>query len=98
MKIRATSFSTSAAKPVPWRCDWPGQGHPGETFQCRFHITGFDDDFHMFENTSLDGLCAYSILHLLADRGTALENISRLLKPGVFFISSTACLGDAWIP
>lgn len=42
--------------------------------------------------------CAYSLLHLVEDRTNALAHIHRLLKPGGFFISSTVCLGDSWIP
>lgn len=51
-----------------------------------------------FEPASLDGICAYSLLHLIEDRGALLERVHQLLKPGGFFISSTPCLGDAWIP
>jgi ubiquinone/menaquinone biosynthesis C-methylase UbiE len=46
----------------------------------------------------LDGICAYSLLHLVEDRSAALEQIFRLLKPGGFFISSTVCLGESWVP
>ena len=63
-----------------------------------FHTGPFDDTFRAFEPESLDGLCAYSILHLVDDRSAALEQIFRLLKPGGFFISSTVCLGDSWVP
>jgi arsenite methyltransferase len=47
---------------------------------------------------SLDGICAYSILHLVDDRAAALAQIFRLLKPGGFFISSTVCLSESWVP
>ena len=62
-----------------------------------FHVGPFDDNVP-FEDDSLDGLCAYSILHLVPDRKAALNTIFRLLKPGGFFISSTVTLGDSWIP
>ena len=61
----------------------------------RFHTGPFDDTFDAFEPESLDGLCAYSILHLVEDRPAALAQIFRLLKPGGFFISSTVCLGES---
>ncbi len=63
-----------------------------------FHTGPFDDTFRAFEPESLDGLCAYSILHLVDDRPATLEQIFSLLKPGGFFISSTICLGESWIP
>ncbi len=63
-----------------------------------FHTGPFDDTFGAFETESLDGVCAYSILHLVEDRPAALRQIFRLLKPGGFFISSTVCLGESWVP
>jgi len=62
-----------------------------------FHSGPFDSFSH-FGDDSLDGLCAYSILHLVHDREATLDKIYRLIKPGGFFISSTVCLGDAWVP
>jgi SAM-dependent methyltransferase len=62
-----------------------------------FHV-GTLEDCTEFEEGSLDGLCAYSLLHLIEDRHAALARIHRLLKPGGFFISSTPCLGDSWVP
>lgn len=64
----------------------------------RFHVGAFDDGFTAFGDASLDGICAYSLLHLVADRAAALARIHRLLRPGGFFVSSTACLRDSWIP
>lgn len=58
-----------------------------------FHQGLFDETFTAFDDGGLDGLCAYSILHLVADRRAALAQVHRLLKPGGFFISSTVCLG-----
>lgn len=63
-----------------------------------FHVAAFDDGFDAFAPGSLDGICAYSLLHLLEDRPAALARIHRLLKPGGFFVSSTVCLGETWIP
>lgn len=51
-----------------------------------------------FEPASLDGITAYSLLHLVSDRRRVLEEIHRLLKPGGFFVSSTICLGHSRIP
>lgn len=63
-----------------------------------FHTGPFDDTFDKFKDESLDGICAFSILHLLDDRGGALAKMFRLLKPGGFFVSSTVCLGDSLVP
>jgi 2-polyprenyl-3-methyl-5-hydroxy-6-metoxy-1,4-benzoquinol methylase len=63
-----------------------------------FHVGAFDDTFTALADESLDGLCAYSLLHLVADRQAALDQIFRLLKPGGFFVSSTVCLGGSWVP
>jgi len=63
-----------------------------------FHVGPFDDSFGTFGAGSLDGVCAYSILHLLEDREAALARIFELLKPGGWFVSSTVCLGESWVP
>ena len=63
-----------------------------------FHTGTFDDSFRVFGAESLDGICAYSLLHLVDDRSATLEQIFGLLKPGGFFVSSTVCLGESWIP
>lgn len=63
-----------------------------------FHVGAFDESFTVFGPASLDGICAYSILHLLEDRTAALAQIYRLLKPGGFFVSSTVVLGESWVP
>ena len=63
-----------------------------------FHVGPFDKDFNRFEPESLDGICAYSVLHLLAERPPALAHIFRLLKPGGFFVASTVCLKEGWLP
>lgn len=44
---------------------------------------------------SYDAILGHSILHLVADRRAAIAHVSRLLKPGGVFISSTACLRGA---
>ena len=63
-----------------------------------FHIGPFDDNFTKLEEGRIDGICAYSLLHLVEYRPAMLERIYRLLKPGGFFVSSTVCLGGSWIP
>ncbi|MDC0672244.1 class I SAM-dependent methyltransferase [Nannocystis radixulma] len=63
-----------------------------------FHEGPFDDSFSALAPGSLDGVCAYSLLHLVADRPAALARIFGLLRPGGFFVSSTACLGESWVP
>ncbi len=63
-----------------------------------FHTGPFGERFTASDDESLDGICAYSLLHLLDDRPAALSRIFGLLKPGGFFISSTVCLGESWVP
>lgn len=63
-----------------------------------FHVGAFDQSFTTFEHESLDGICAYSLIHLLEDRPAALGQVFRLLKPGGFFVSSTLCLDESWKP
>lgn len=63
-----------------------------------FHVGAFDDSFTVFDEASLDGVCAYSLLHLLENRQAALARIHRLLKPGGFFVASTVCLGESRLP
>lgn len=62
-----------------------------------FHVGEFDRAL-AFEAESFDGVCAYSLLHLLEDPLAALTHVHRLLKPGGFFVASNICLGDSWIP
>lgn len=47
------------------------------------------------EPASYDVVLGLSILHLLPNRSETLDKVVRLLKPGGFFVSSTACLGDS---
>jgi 2-polyprenyl-3-methyl-5-hydroxy-6-metoxy-1,4-benzoquinol methylase len=62
-----------------------------------FHVDSFDS-CELFPPASLDGVCAYSLLHLVEDLPATLEHIHRLLRPGGFFVSSTVCLGESWVP
>ncbi|CAN7303928.1 class I SAM-dependent methyltransferase [Devosia sp. LjRoot3] len=43
---------------------------------------------------SLDMVLGMSILHLLKNKEAAIAKIFRALKPGGYFLTSTACLGD----
>lgn len=61
-----------------------------------FHVGTLDGDAP-FEPESFDGITAYSLLHLVNDRRLVLEQIHHLLKPGGFFVSSTACLASSRI-
>jgi ubiquinone/menaquinone biosynthesis C-methylase UbiE len=62
-----------------------------------FHV-GALDACELFAPESLDGVCAYSLLHLVQDRAATLARIFQLLRPGGFFVSSTICLGESWVP
>jgi ubiquinone/menaquinone biosynthesis C-methylase UbiE len=41
-----------------------------------------------------DAVLAFNLLHLIADRPSALARVHRLLKPGCLFISKTPCLSE----
>ena len=62
-----------------------------------FH-QGTLEDAVSFHAEQFDGVCAYNILHLVVDRLATLRRIYELLKPGGFFIQSTAVLSDSWVP
>ncbi len=64
----------------------------------RFEVGPFDETFTSFAPGTLDGVLAFSILHLLEDLPAALARIHDLLRPGGFFVSSTVTLGDTWMP
>ncbi len=64
----------------------------------KFHVGGFDESFDGFGPGTLDGVCAFSLLHLIEDRPAALRRIFDLLRPGGFFAASTLCLADSWVP
>lgn len=74
-----------------------GKAQAQGTGNVNFHVGPFDS-FDAFEPGSLDGVCAYSLLHLVEDLPATLERIHGLLRPGGFFVSSTACLADSWVP
>lgn len=47
-----------------------------------------------FEPGAFDVILAFGILHLLKDLPATLQRINELLKPGGWFVSSTACMGQ----
>ena len=46
-------------------------------------------------DASIDVVLGLSILHLLPDYQTTINEVARILKPGGIFVSSTACLGNS---
>lgn len=44
---------------------------------------------------SYDMVLGMSILHLLEDRDAVIARVFEILKPGGYFVSSTACIGDS---
>jgi ubiquinone/menaquinone biosynthesis C-methylase UbiE len=62
-----------------------------------FHNATLDDNLP-FEPESFQGICAYNLLHLVHDRTGTVGKIFALLKAGGFFISSTVCLGESYVP
>ncbi len=63
-----------------------------------FHVGAFDPSFDVFPARSLDGICAYSLLHLVTDGAAALARMYEALRPGGFLVTSTPCLGESWVP
>ena len=61
-----------------------------------FHNTTIDRV--SFKSETFNAICAYNVLHLVDDRSATLNTILDLLKPGGFFISATACLGESRVP
>lgn len=47
-----------------------------------------------FADAPFDAVCAFSILHLVDDLDVTLLHLRNQTKPGGYFISKTACLGD----
>ena len=51
------------------------------------------EEISVVENT-LDAVLGLSILHLLENKEEAIGKVSKMLKPGGIFVTSTTCLGD----
>ena len=75
-----------------------GKAKNADAANATFHVGPFDDTFTVFEDGSLRGICAYSLLHLTDDLPATLRRIFQLLEPGGFFVSSTVCLGESRVP
>ncbi len=73
------------------------RGKAGEVSNVTFHVGAFED-FTVLEPGSVSGICAYSILHLVGDRAATLQKMYRLLAPGGFLVTSTAVLGESFVP
>lgn len=56
-----------------------------------FEVAEFDT--MPLDDDSLDMVIGLSILHLVADPGATIAKARRVLKPGGYFVSSTACVG-----
>ena len=85
--ILATDFSARMIEIAKARA--AEQGVTNVTFE-QADITSLDKP-----DGSFDMVLALSVLHLMEDRDAAIGTIHRLLKPGGYFISSTACMGDS---
>lgn len=48
------------------------------------------------EEKRYDMILTLSLLHLVSDRDAAIRKVFDLLKPGGYFVSSTACIGDSF--
>lgn len=55
-----------------------------------------DMDSYKAEPESYDAALGLNILHLLDDRMSAMREVYKALKPGGYFISSTACIREKW--
>jgi SAM-dependent methyltransferase len=47
---------------------------------------------------SVDGVMAFNLIHLVPDPPAFCRAVRRLLRPGGWFVSQTACLGGTWLP
>jgi ubiquinone/menaquinone biosynthesis C-methylase UbiE len=63
----------------------------------QFHEGAFET-FEVFGTEGVDGLCAFSVLHLMKDRPGALRRMFAVLRPGGFVVASTVCLAESWVP
>lgn len=56
-----------------------------------------DMDTFKAEPNAYDVALGLNILHLLDDRMSAMREVYKALKPGGYFVSSTACLREKWM-
>jgi len=59
-----------------------------------FEVACFDD--MPLDVDSLDMVLGLSILHLVPDPDATIAKAFRVLRPGGYFVTSTACLGHMW--
>jgi SAM-dependent methyltransferase len=85
--ILATDFSARMIEIAKARA--AEEGVTNVTFE-QADITSLDKP-----DGSFDMVLALSVLHLMEDRDAVIGRIHRLLKPGGYFVSSTACMGDS---
>ena len=72
------------------------RGKPAPSGNVRFAVGGADVLRHA--DASLDVVTAFNLIHLVDDPLASLREIRRVLKPGGWFVASTACLGGSWWP
>jgi len=63
-----------------------------------FEQAGVLEGLRALDDASVDCLCAFNILHLVAEWRSVLGEAFRVVRPGGSFVSSTVCLNDTWIP
>lgn len=83
-RILATDFSKEMIKIASSRA--AEQGIENVEFRCAA-IEDLSD-----ESGTFDVVMGHSVLHLVDDRATAIARAHRLLKPGGYFVTSTACI------
>lgn len=84
--IRAVDFSERMIEIAEGKADKAG------TKNISFEVGSIENVD--LEPESLDMVLGMSILHLLKNKEAAIAKIFRALKPGGYFLTSTACLGD----
>lgn len=60
-----------------------------------FEVAAFDR--MPIEESSLDMVLGLSILHLVPNTDATIAKAFKVLKPGGYFVTSTACMGRMWV-
>jgi ubiquinone/menaquinone biosynthesis C-methylase UbiE len=84
--IQAIDISSEMIEIAQGKAD--AQNIENVTFRC-----STIDEFSVSDQT-LDAVLGLSILHLLDNKEEVIAKVYKMLKPGGFFVTSTACLGD----
>lgn len=84
--IRAIDFSEAMLEKARARAQGAGIGNL--SFE-RADIVDLPD-----EGERYDMVLGMSVLHLLEDPDAVIEKVHAMLRPGGYFVSSTACIGD----